>query len=138
MTDPDFNNTKAAAWLTPSSNITLSQYLKQREWLIVNKQASFYYRVNYDKRNWKRIASALNSENFGNIPPLTRSKLLSDAFVLARSGRLNYSVALEMIKYLHRETDYIPLNSFFHAFDFFYKRFYGLQHFNLLQVRCLF
>lgn len=129
-----FNNTKPVTWLVPSSNVSWNFEVNPHEWLIVNKQASFYYVVNYDERNWKMIASSLNSNDFGKIPPLTRAQLLSDAFNLARSGRLNYRVALEMSKFLKRETDYLVLNSFFYVFEFFYYRFSGLDCFHIYQV----
>lgn len=130
----DFNNTRAITWLEPSSKSVGNYRLHPQDWFIVNKQSSYYYLVNYDERNWKLIISALDSNNFGQIPPLTRAKLLHDAFTLARSGRLNYSIALDLTKYLRREIDYIVFNSFFYVFDIFYRRFSAIDNFHLIQV----
>lgn len=100
----------------------------------MNKQFAGYFRTNYDEENWKLIASYLDSDNFDKIPPLTRAGLLNDAFILARAGRLKYSVALELTKYLHRETDYIPLKSLFNEFTNFNQLFRGLEGFELFEV----
>lgn len=131
-TKPDFQNLTPEVWLVPSESLDV--HINMNDWLIVNKEASYYYLVNYDNKNWKMLASALNSENFGNIPPLTRAKLLYDAFTMAMVERLKYSVALELIKYIKHERDYIVLSSFFYVFDFFYRKFSEVENFHHLQV----
>lgn len=120
--------------LDPSKPFVFNVQVHPNEWLIINIQAAYFYLVNYDETNWKRLSNALNSKNFEKIPPLTRGKLLYDAFTLARFGKLKYSVALSLIKYLEREKDYIALDSFFYVFDFFYTNFAGLKDFHYLQV----
>lgn len=84
---------------------------------ILNVHSGFY-RVNYDETNWRRIIEYLNSENFDKIHVLNRAQLLDDAFDLARSGHLNYEIALELSGFLERETDYIVWYSFFDTLDF--------------------
>lgn len=37
--------------------------------------------------------------------------MIDDAFNLARGGYLNYSVALDITKYLHRDDDHLPWDS---------------------------
>lgn len=130
----DFKDLTPVAWLKPKKHLVLYKLFKSEDWLIVNKQASFYYLVNYDETNWQLIASALQTENFGNIPPLTRAKLLFDAFTLALAGQLKFSVALQLIKYIGQERDYIALNSFLHGFELFYTKFSELEDFHHLQV----
>ena len=39
---------------------------------------------------------------------MDRSHLLNDAFSLAESGHLDYSIPMSMIRYLKKETDYVP------------------------------
>lgn len=63
--------------------------------------------MNYDKRNWDLIAEQLLSDA-GQIPVINRAQLIDDAFNLARSGRLDYSVALNLTRYLGGEVEYLP------------------------------
>lgn len=93
-----------------------------------------YYRINYDETNWKLLASYLNTSDYTNISPLNRAHLIYDAFTLARSGRLSYSVALELTNYLHRETDYIPLYAFASVFSYFNSLASGGSNYKLFEV----
>lgn len=94
-----------------------------------------YFRVNYDEENWKLIASYLNSDEHSKIPPLNKAQLLHDAFTFARSGQLSYTVALELTKYLHRETDYIALYPFYSALSFLYTRINGASNYDIFEVK---
>lgn len=49
---------------------------------------------------------------------MNRAQLIDDAFDLARAGRLNYEIALELSGYLQQETDFIVWNAFFNTLDF--------------------
>ena len=69
-----------------------------------------YYRVNYDRRNWDLLAGQLLSDA-DEIPVINRCQLIDDAFNLARSGRLDYSVALNLTRYLSNEREYLPWKS---------------------------
>lgn len=120
--------------MEPTKPYKFPHHVGQNEWLIINVEAAYLYLVNYDDINWMRIAKALDSENFGNIPPLTRAKLIYDAFTLVLFDRLHYKVALELVKYLWREKDYIPLNSLFYVLDLFYSNFAGIENFHHFEV----
>lgn len=82
-----------------------------------------YYRVNYDKDNWKKIAEYLDSENYTKIHPLNRAQIIDDSCYMVRTKRLSPIIFLEIIKYLSRETDYIPWYSAFRAFRTFQDYF---------------
>lgn len=69
---------------------------------------SGYYRVNYDERNWQMIIKELNGPTFKRISTINRAQLIDDAFNLARTGRLDYSIALGVTTYLAQEMDYVP------------------------------
>ncbi|KFP11432.1 Glutamyl aminopeptidase, partial [Egretta garzetta] len=73
----------------------------------VNPDHIGFYRVNYDSQNWARLSTLLVS-NHKDFSPADRAGILDDAFSLARAGLVNYSVALELTKYLTNETDYLP------------------------------
>jgi len=40
----------------------------------------YYYRVNYDMKNWDKISSYLNSVEFINIHVLNRAQIINDLF----------------------------------------------------------
>jgi hypothetical protein len=73
--------------------------------------------VNYDTDNWNLIIKQLQ-ESHSNILPLNRAQLLDDALNLARAGKLPYSVALDLTKYLEHEEDYIPWAAALNALSF--------------------
>ncbi|KFW60823.1 Glutamyl aminopeptidase, partial [Pygoscelis adeliae] len=73
----------------------------------INPDHIGFYRVNYDSQNWARLSTLLVS-NHKDFSPADRAGILDDAFSLARPGLVNYSVPLELTKYLTDETDYLP------------------------------
>ncbi|XP_059162409.1 endoplasmic reticulum aminopeptidase 1-like isoform X2 [Physella acuta] len=74
-------------------------------WIKGNVGSYGYYRVNYDKEGWQAIIKQLRTDH--TVFAVTdRVGLISDAFSLARAGLIDYTVPLEMTKYLINETDY--------------------------------
>lgn len=107
---PDFSNTEAVNIIFPELP-TISIPLPDEgneDWVIVNKKATYYYRVNYDMENWRLIIESLYNEPT-TIAVANRAQLLDDAFTLANYGQLPYKIALDLVKYLQSETDYIPV-----------------------------
>lgn len=78
------------------------------EWFVFNKQQLGYYRVNYDLENWQNIIAILNSEQYQQIHVLNRAQLVDDAMNFAIDGHIEFEVALNVLKYLQREVDYLP------------------------------
>ncbi|KYN20769.1 Aminopeptidase N [Trachymyrmex cornetzi] len=105
QSNPDFSNTVPRYWLRPDRNITFT--IDPNDWIIVNIQQSGYYRVNYDMKNWDKISSYLKSMEFTNIHVLNRAQLINDLFGFV-DGRISGFVFVNLIKYLHREVDYVP------------------------------
>lgn len=58
-----------------------------------------YYRINYDFKNWKLLEYGLYDAP-NDFPAVTRGQVLDDAFHLARAGYINYTVALDLTKYM--------------------------------------
>ncbi|XP_038059590.1 aminopeptidase N-like [Patiria miniata] len=77
------------------------------DWLLINPDRFGYYRVNYDSDNWQRLVNQLLS-NHTVFSVSSRATLIDDSFTLARAGKLGYSVALEITRYLENEKDYVP------------------------------
>ncbi|XP_055618476.1 aminopeptidase N [Toxorhynchites rutilus septentrionalis] len=108
--DSNFNNTKPSIWMRAEEKLILHDMdAPNHDWLIVNIQQTGYYRVNYDHRNWEMIVNhLLDRRKYSSIAPSNRAQLIDDALNLARGGYLNYSIALNVTRYLIHETEYVP------------------------------
>jgi aminopeptidase N len=122
--NPDFSDTAPTHWLLAMPDFVTVNILEP-DWLIFNKQQFGYYRVNYDLKNWELISRQLNSPGFHNIHVLNRAQLIDDSHYLARSGQLPLSVALDVLRYVHRETDLVPLRAAMDEIQFVLKKFAG-------------
>ncbi|EFN77135.1 Glutamyl aminopeptidase [Harpegnathos saltator] len=92
-----------------------------------------YYRVNYDHRNWYRISSFLQFDNFLQIPVLNRAQLISDAYYFMMKGDINSSIFLNIIQYLKREKDFIAWHPIFNILSYMSK-FFEYSDSNLVKV----
>ncbi|XP_063229950.1 aminopeptidase N-like [Bacillus rossius redtenbacheri] len=123
-----FANTTPSAWILDSqSSIQLQQVAASDDWVIFNNQESGYYRVNYDEENWRRIAAHLGGDGHQSIHVLNRAQLLDDSLNLARAGLLDYKLALDVTRYLSRETDYLPWTSALNNLAFIDRRLVGSE-----------
>ena len=125
----DFNNTTPIMWLKPGRNETI-KFNKTDGWIIVNTQQAGYYRVNYEPEMWKLLSMQLNSDNYENIHVLNRAQLIDDALNMARTNRLNYTVALTLTLYLERETDYVPWRTTFNNMQFLHNMLRTSEQYN--------
>ncbi|XP_063230541.1 uncharacterized protein LOC134535398 [Bacillus rossius redtenbacheri] len=122
----DFQTTVPTAWLGPTQDeLVLQSVASSEDWVLFNVQQTGFYRVNYDERNWRLLAAQLAGPGAGRVPPVSRAQLLDDALALARSGRLGYPAALELLRCLEQETDYVPWNSAVWALRFLDGRLQG-------------
>jgi len=80
-------------------------------WIIVNKQQTGYYRINYDDNLWNLIAKKLSSNTSNEVHVLNRAQILDDAMELARTNIVNYSTVFKLLQYLSNELDYPPWNA---------------------------
>nr|XP_054773505.1 glutamyl aminopeptidase-like [Lytechinus pictus] len=77
------------------------------DFYVANTFRMGYYRVNYDPDTWNALGDQLQL-NFVDIDETERAGIIDDAFNLARASQVDYSVALNMTKYLTLETEYVP------------------------------
>lgn len=80
------------------------------DWIILNSQQGYYYRVNYDDNLWNLLTEQLVRDH-KRIHHLNRAQLIDDSFQLARAKKVDYGIALGIMKYLKAETDYVPWES---------------------------
>nr|XP_022908762.1 aminopeptidase N [Onthophagus taurus]XP_022908763.1 aminopeptidase N [Onthophagus taurus]XP_022908764.1 aminopeptidase N [Onthophagus taurus]XP_022908765.1 aminopeptidase N [Onthophagus taurus] len=123
-------------WLKSTREITINSDLSPDEWLLVNLNLTGYYRVNYDEQNWYLLIEEINSkEGYLKFDPKNRAQLLDDSFNLANGGYLDYSIALNVTKYLVYERDAIPWKTAFITIEYLYNIFSRTGHFDLYKVR---
>ena len=103
-------STEPVQWIRDDQDsITID--ITSRPFLINVKQTG-YYRVNYDLDTWSQLTNILLSEtDMTQIDRLNRAQIIDDSFSLARSGQLDYEVALKISESLLYEKDYIPLKA---------------------------
>ncbi|KAH9498235.1 hypothetical protein Btru_008048 [Bulinus truncatus] len=94
----------AHIWMKRGS-ATVQLPVSSPAWTKGNVDTYGYYRVNYDKKGWYAIIEQLKA-NHSVFSALDRVGLIGDAFSLARSGLISYTIPLDMSKYLINETDY--------------------------------
>lgn len=100
---------------------------------LISHVVSGYYRVNYDARNWNAIIDELHGDKFNLIHVLNRAQLLDDSFNLARSDYLDFTVTLNLLKYLRNETELIPLEAGFKTIDFLLEKLDQMEYFKDLR-----
>ncbi|XP_039304902.1 aminopeptidase Q isoform X2 [Solenopsis invicta] len=104
----DFSSTLATHWLKPHDEDTIIEGVNTNDWIIVNKNLTGFYRVNYDTINWQRIAAFLNTDNYHKIPVLNRAQIIDDAYYMMETERLDSTTFVEIMNYLSHETDPAP------------------------------
>lgn len=109
-----------------ATTITYTLPKETKDFYILNKQQTGFYRVNYDENNWNKIKEALMTEDHGKIHVLNRAQIVDDLFNLARAGIVEYSAAIDIILYLKNEKSYIPwLSAFNNGLTFLSQRVSG-------------
>lgn len=98
-------------WLPRQSKIPETTYfgrngyvLDTHKWLLLNSQATGYYRVLYDTKLTDLLSTTLLQDHTA-LTPLARIQLLDDYFQLAKTNYVPIESALEMTRYLGKEKD---------------------------------
>ncbi|XP_066591366.1 uncharacterized protein [Prorops nasuta] len=128
---PNFKSVETKLWLKKDSETTNIK-IDSNEWIIFNIQQSGFYRVRYDRDLWYRIFTVLNSKEFEQIHELNRAAIVDDLLNLARAGLLDYTIALDGLKYIEQETNYLPIKSAINGLRYLQRRFAGQPFESLL------
>ncbi|XP_032894075.1 thyrotropin-releasing hormone-degrading ectoenzyme [Amblyraja radiata] len=100
-------STETMIWINNKTENHQIGMLDENIWFLGNLNQTGYFRVNYDLKNWRLLIEQLMTKpeviSVGN-----RAGLIDDAFNLARAGYLPQSIPLEIIKYLHKEKEFLP------------------------------
>uniref|UniRef100_A0A1Q3FKH7 Aminopeptidase n=1 Tax=Culex tarsalis TaxID=7177 RepID=A0A1Q3FKH7_CULTA len=110
--------TRVAFWMPPG--VTEVSYKINGGQVLINPQATGYYRVNYDSEMWTSIIRELH-EQPNNIHKLSRSQLIDDSMHLAHAGKLDYDTAFKVLDYLREETEFIPWETATFNLDYLHR-----------------
>ena len=89
---------------------------------LINVDQAGYYRVNYDEENWKALTNILMLDATDKISPINRAQLIDDVLHMARTNRVNYTLAFELVQYLSIEEDFLPWEAALKSLSYVYDR----------------
>ncbi|XP_024945317.1 aminopeptidase N-like [Cephus cinctus] len=133
QSDLNFSSTSPREWIPQAKNNIVLNGFKPTDWTIFNIKESGYYRVNYDKKNWKLITSYLDSDDYVNIHPLNRAQIIDDSGNLALANRINFSIFLDISVYIRRDIDYVPWRSMLTVSSYLYQKLANTRSFSLFK-----
>ncbi|XP_054725819.1 aminopeptidase N-like [Anastrepha obliqua] len=106
--NPDYRNTTASHFMLKTKEIEISDNsLAADDWLILNKQSTGFYRINYDEQNWNLIIDELKSRPY-KFHPRNRAQLINDLYWCTFTDRIDHSILLNLLQYLSNEDQYAP------------------------------
>ncbi|CAL1682755.1 unnamed protein product [Lasius platythorax] len=126
----NFHNAKPTVWLKKDNepkNLTISDITSKDNFIIVNPEEIGMFPVNYDSCNWKMLSLYLQGPNRERIPPLTRAKLLHDAWNLAYAGELCFGIAMNVTLFLKQEKSHVVWEPVFTMIHHVGRRIEGLD-----------
>uniref|UniRef100_A0A182K7Z1 glutamyl aminopeptidase n=1 Tax=Anopheles christyi TaxID=43041 RepID=A0A182K7Z1_9DIPT len=94
-------------WFPNDRSEVVIDKLQGSNWIKINYRQIGYYRVNYPVEMWQQFGEALRNDE-GSFTIGDRTGLLNDAFALADASLLAYNHALDLTRYLNKETEYVP------------------------------
>uniref|UniRef100_A0A8C2X912 Aminopeptidase n=1 Tax=Cyclopterus lumpus TaxID=8103 RepID=A0A8C2X912_CYCLU len=107
-------------WLESSD--TNEFIAKSGEWILANVNCAGYYRVNYNRENWERLSTQLETDPH-RIPLMNRGQLVDDAFNLARAKLIEVTLALNSTRFLQNERALLPWESTVRNLEYFVLMF---------------
>lgn len=96
---------RSILWISNREESHQISELTNADWLIVNKLSSGFYRVLYDRENYRLIANALNEDILRFSVP-DRASLIDDLYTFAENDLVAYDVVFEHIQYMKTEHFY--------------------------------
>lgn len=102
------NGTSGIIWAVESELSFTNMAPNVENWVLFNINQTTPCRINYGAKNWELLSEQLLKDP-DVIPPLSRAQLIDDAFYFARNGQLDYSIALNLTRYMkEKERSLIP------------------------------
>ncbi|XP_013142020.1 PREDICTED: glutamyl aminopeptidase [Papilio polytes] len=104
------------SWMD-SSEFIIQHAPNENVFIVINPEEIAPCPVNYDQRNWYLIAKSLQNDHRDLLSPLSRAKVLHDAWNLAFAGELSFATALNMTLFLKKEKHHIVWDPVFTMID---------------------
>uniref|UniRef100_A0A1B0CGD8 Putative puromycin-sensitive aminopeptidase n=1 Tax=Lutzomyia longipalpis TaxID=7200 RepID=A0A1B0CGD8_LUTLO len=109
--NPEMMDSKPREWLKRGTRELVIKTIENQtwtsdDWILFNIQQTGYYRVNYDTHNWKLLANDLYKGSPYTIGLINRAQIIDDSFNLAYSDIIQFTIALDIIKYVKYEREY--------------------------------
>ncbi|CAG0897985.1 unnamed protein product [Darwinula stevensoni] len=125
-------------WLAEGDGTLTTQPMPGlEEFLFVNVEASGFYRVNYDLRNWELLATELERDP-NQFPIQNRAEFLDDAFTFVASGHLpSYEVPLSLTRFLRSEPKFLPWVTAATHLEYLHRMFVSTERRALFQAYAL-
>lgn len=120
-------------WLSNTSQSLEISELTSDDWLVVNKLSSGYYRVLYDRQNYRLITNAL-IENMYVFSTVDRASLIDDLYTFCENDLVTYDVFFDLIRYMQAEFFYEPWYIATQALTSIVRRFEGQTNDVFLRV----
>ncbi|KAK4883200.1 hypothetical protein RN001_006519 [Aquatica leii] len=99
----DKNQNPVTVWFKHDQPNLKIEKPKDIKWIKFNHNQVGFYRVNYKSQHWEELA-----KNIDQMSTSDKTHLLEESFSIAETGDLNYSIPLELTKYLKNESNSIP------------------------------
>ncbi|XP_066567851.1 aminopeptidase Q [Amia ocellicauda] len=94
-------------WLNTKTSVFSEMIItSDNDWIILNVNASGYFRVIYDQANIERLQRQLMKDP-NKIPVCNRAQIIGDAFQLMVTGLLDAGTALSTTAYLSGEKEFV-------------------------------
>lgn len=116
-----FNNTLPSGWMAKGEQtklLTVSNddnnnknaeiKWSNSDWVILNRQQTGYYRIQYDDNNYNLIMTELNDGNLNKIHPINRAQIIDDLHEFVLRNRVSAKHLCNAINYLSKEKSYGP------------------------------
>lgn len=112
--NPTFDKTSPSGWMARGE---LTKSIKSDEsdtkwgntdWVILNRQQTGYYRVQYDDKNYELIFKELTDGDVNRIHPINRAQIIDDLHEFVLRERVSAKHLCSALNYLSKEMSYAP------------------------------
>lgn len=133
--DPSSDDTRPDLWYPPTRDFNFTvPSLTASDWLLLNKQASGYYRIIYDDTNYRLLSDAM-VRNISLFHRLNRAQIIDDAYNFVRIERLTFAQFLNIVRFLENDDEYASWYPAITAFSAIDRSFSGHEDYPLFRVR---
>lgn len=110
-----FDKTLPTGWMTRDEQTKLLSVSDGGEikwsnddWVILNRQQTGYYRIQYDEKNYNLILKELNDGNLNKIHSINRAQIIDDLHEFVLRERVSAKHLCSAVSYLSKERAYAP------------------------------